>query len=511
MPQRLSLPLRALPFLMTGWLIFMPARAMGHTQPVHQYIAREGYALLLKEYGKDIPQLSAFIGLADPSYAGDSAWQKGYITTGAWREDDEDVVYHYDIFPGLNYPLTSITHFWPADNGDDTENKIRLQYDNPWPLPPTIVDIGPFPNAYSKLMKFAEGGWVLNYPRAILCQNSANNHILAIAPLVSTGGFGIPVSYNRLVSFYKDKKLFVRSEQPSLCYVYDFNDLKEINLSDVAEIRVEEQVRNTIVWEILGRMCHLLADMSVPAHAHGDEHGLNPDSYEDYIGGAGNPYTVWTSGNVDRPIILDSALTCDSTRVALHFLMYAMQQQADHFGSNGPASGNGNDILGGNGSILEFNFLNNIGLGTLGPPTTDGGPWSTANLDTIRDKTLPFAIQATAGLLYWFCLSTGIAPALPTDVHDRAFDLPAAATLSQNYPNPFNPTTRIDFRLMKREHVSVRIFDVVGRTVATLVDEPMAPGSHTVVWEARNSASGTYFCRLSAGPVTETRKMVLLR
>lgn len=499
---------------------------MAHKQPVHQYIAREGYELLRQAYGRDIPQLSAFIGLADPSYAGDSAWQKGFITTGAWREDEEDVVYHYDILPGLNYALTSITHFWDADQGDYTKSMFRLVYDRP-PLPPIIVDIGPYQNAFDKFMQFAHGGWVLWYPRSILCQNTANNHFLSITPLVAGGGLGIPVAYNELTSLYTDRKLAIRSEAPAVCVVFDLNDLKTINLSDVAEIRVDDGVSNTIVWEVLGRMCHLLGDMSVPAHAHRDEHGLNPDSYEDYVGGAGDPYKVWDHTNAGEPIILNDSIhgTIDDDTI-LHFLMYDMQQQADHFGSNGPAQGNGNDNIGGNSTQAERNFLYNNNFTTLGGPTTDAGPWTVDNLNTIRDKTLPFAIRATAGLLYWFCHKIGIMDSLVTDAPDERMHglLPVSASLSQNFPNPFNPETTIRYQVPANSNVRLSVYDIVGREIAVLVDEKQIAGSYTVHFNASGLASGAYFYRLQAGtPSTssgpraesrgfvETKKLLFLR
>jgi hypothetical protein len=108
------------------WLLvlapFCFQAASSHKQAVHQYIAHEGYSLLLKTRNlQDIPELSQFIGLVGQAAAGDSAWQMGYVTTGAWREDDEDVVFNYDILPGWNYALTSITHFWSADGGDYTK------------------------------------------------------------------------------------------------------------------------------------------------------------------------------------------------------------------------------------------------------------------------------------------------------------------------------------------------------------------------------------------------------
>jgi len=479
--------------------------ASSHKQHVHQYIAREGYALLVKTYGHDIPQLSALIGPADPSAAGDSAWQTGLVTTGAWREDEEDVVYHYDILPGLNYALTSITHFWSADRGDDANNIFRLQIERP-PLPPLTTDIGPYPNAYAKMMKFAEGGWVLMYPRPFLCRNTTNDHWLIIAPVVSAAGFGVPLSYSGLTTFYSGGKLTVRPDQPTVCTVLDVTDLKTIQLSDLTEIEVGDDVRNTIVGEVLGRMCHLLGDMSVPAHAHLDEHGLHPDSYEDYVGGAGDPYTVWNADNAGPAIILEGA-----TNQTLHFLMYTMQAQADHFGSNGPANGIGNDIVGGAATPAEQDSLNAINLSTLGGPTTDAGPWSVANLNSIRDKTLPYAMRATAGLLYWFCVTSGIISPIVSVASDRDPDAPAELRLDQNYPNPFNPSTTIRYALPKRSRVTLTVFNTLGQQVTTLVQGEQEAGYHRVVFDASGLPSGVYFYRLRTGDLAQARRFLLLK
>jgi len=88
---------------------------------------------------------------------------------------------------------------------------------------------------------------------------------------------------------------------------------------------------------------------------------------------------------------------------------------------------------------------------------------------------------------------------------------PAEFTLEQNYPNPFNPTTTISFTIAHREHVRLRVFDMLGREVATLIDEPRSAGHHVVEFNARELASGVYVCILSAGTYTQTRAMTLLK
>ncbi len=89
--------------------------------------------------------------------------------------------------------------------------------------------------------------------------------------------------------------------------------------------------------------------------------------------------------------------------------------------------------------------------------------------------------------------------------------IPDHFSLSQNYPNPFNPSTVIDYALPTTQHVRLSVFDVLGRNVATVVDQQESPGRHTVLWDARDAPSGVYFYRLTAGSFVQTRSMVLIR
>ncbi len=89
--------------------------------------------------------------------------------------------------------------------------------------------------------------------------------------------------------------------------------------------------------------------------------------------------------------------------------------------------------------------------------------------------------------------------------------IPSSYSLEQNYPNPFNPTTKFEFRITNREFVLVKVFDVLGREVATLVNEELHPGTYQTEWNAEGKASGVYIYRLTAGEFTETRRMVLIR
>ena len=83
--------------------------------------------------------------------------------------------------------------------------------------------------------------------------------------------------------------------------------------------------------------------------------------------------------------------------------------------------------------------------------------------------------------------------------------------LSQNYPNPFNPNTAIEFALPKTELVSLKVFNILGQQVTTLVSEKSYPGVHKYEWQTDNLPSGIYYCRLQVGEFEQVRKMILLR
>ncbi|MDL1892038.1 T9SS type A sorting domain-containing protein, partial [Sphingobacteriales bacterium CHB3] len=88
---------------------------------------------------------------------------------------------------------------------------------------------------------------------------------------------------------------------------------------------------------------------------------------------------------------------------------------------------------------------------------------------------------------------------------------PGKFALLQNYPNPFNPSTEIRYQMSEIRHVKLKVFDVLGREVTTLVDEVKQAGKHSVLFDAGNLSSGVYFYRLTAGSNVETKQMMVLK
>ena len=96
-------------------------------------------------------------------------------------------------------------------------------------------------------------------------------------------------------------------------------------------------------------------------------------------------------------------------------------------------------------------------------------------------------------------------------VNDEKEEIVNRFSLSQNYPNPFNPTTSIEYQVSSSEKVSLKVYDILGREIKTLVNEVKSPGSYEVQFDASQIASGVYFYRLTAGDFVQTKKMILLR
>jgi hypothetical protein len=99
----------------------------------------------------------------------------------------------------------------------------------------------------------------------------------------------------------------------------------------------------------------------------------------------------------------------------------------------------------------------------------------------------------------------------PFGIKNISSEIPKEFSLFQNYPNPFNPSTTLQFAIPKTSFVKLNVYDVLGREIATLVDEQLKPGTYEVDFDGTNLTSGVYYYRLTSDDYVETKKMVLTK
>lgn len=108
-------------------------------------------------------------------------------------------------------------------------------------------------------------------------------------------------------------------------------------------------------------------------------------------------------------------------------------------------------------------------------------------------------------------ITTFISKDLSVSVEDEAATIPNRIKLNQNYPNPFNPSTKLSFELQENQEVSLKVYDILGREVATIFEGYATAGVHQFTFNAQELTSGVYFYTLQAGNASHTRKMVLIK
>jgi hypothetical protein len=137
----------------------------------------------------------------------------------------------------------------------------------------------------------------------------------------------------------------------------------------------------------------------------------------------------------------------------------------------------------------------------------------TATAITMNNYSRNKKIKKSQGTDTTFIITVSSEPFV--NVHYEENSIPSQFILEQNYPNPFNPSTKISWQLPEGSNVKLKVFDLLGREVATLVDEYRQAGSYDVEFNQassiKNPASGVYYYQLKAGNLIETKKMILLK
>ncbi len=158
---------------------------------------------------------------------------------------------------------------------------------------------------------------------------------------------------------------------------------------------------------------------------------------------------------------------------------------------------------------VDFNYQS---FGTIDPgqiKNSAGGSnvYTQNNPDSIKFNVDIFS----NGILYWSDTITVKIHLNVNDVEDVASGFPTEFAFEQNYPNPFNPSTKIKYSIQENSFVNLKVFDVLGREVAILVNEQQKAGYYEVNFNASYLKSGVYFYKINAGSFVETKKMVLLK
>lgn len=406
-----------------------------HKEPTHQYIIKEAYSLLVHHLGTSIPEFDKHIlgnnGLCTEGEfdkLADFHWQYSTVAGGAWSEDIQDPIrfmHEKDIFLGLGKgSLTSINHFWDPDSKNPQYNEsFRLALNhNPWPY--SWWDFSVCSMAHN--LDFYIDTDLMAYKKAIIYLG-----IKEYRPKITDYAFFTCKGQSIMSPVYFGYSL---SD-----WYHDFFQYGDTVL---------QNRKKDIIYQFIGRVCHLLGDMSIPAHVHCDEHGLWHDPYEDAMN-----YKEWDGNKMSPCIDEDKNISSAKERVEFWnaekifsekgsivnpwcypadqnpywFLFYTTAQIADHFASN---RSNGDDNYQHIGEIDDIltSERNAIQKGPVesffypGNPEASGYAHKEEDLLAIRDITFPYVIRATAGLLYLFATEFGL-------INERSEKCPRTLTL----------------------------------------------------------------------------------
>jgi hypothetical protein len=237
----------------------------------------------------------------------------------------------------------------------------------------------------------------------------------------------------------------------------------------------------------------------------------NPDSNNIWFGT--NNYRIYYTSNYGQNWSVQSTapeqntlclavqfgqLYAGGSTYLLHSSNYGYNWQTDSIGGNGPVCGisayMGVFLVARENKIYSKDYQGNWALYYTSP---------SGNYCYIDNKIpFHFAVRTNGGITLF---------AYYEEVQKLSSEIPNYYSLSQNYPNPFNPKSKIKFDIAKSGDVKLIIYDVLGREVATLVNERLKAGTYEAEWDASSYSSGVYFYKLITEGYTETRKMVLVK
>ena len=202
-----------------------------------------------------------------------------------------------------------------------------------------------------------------------------------------------------------------------------------------------------------------------------------------------NGTTAWGTTMLGVMRSSDNGLTWEITNKGLPEVIYPSITMSDNYIY----------VMGANYILYQSSDNGNNWVPSISAPTNSGGSF---------DATGKYMFFYSEGKLYKISTAS-LNNVNSVNTEDRLNTM--SYKLAQNYPNPFNPSTTITFSVPKETHVTLRIYDILGREITTLVNEKLQAGSYSKVWNATGYSSGVYFYRIEAGEFTETKKINLLK
>ncbi|MCX6143082.1 MAG: YCF48-related protein [Ignavibacteriales bacterium] len=223
--------------------------------------------------------------------------------------------------------------------------------------------------------------------------------------------------------------------------------------------------------------------------------GLGSEAFDaEFCNGGGSGFIVGVQGDLRAaPTILRKSMTDTGWR----FVPTGIMRDGSLLGVSAP-SATVIYVCGSNGMIFKS--------------SNGGDTWIDQTLQTRRNINAIFFFDETHGFavgdsgLVLHTTNGGL-----TGVGDGGGSPPTNYMLEQNFPNPFNPSTNFVFRISIFGFVTLRIYDLLGKEVATLVSEVLPPGNYSRQWNAGGMPGGVYFYRLQAGSYTETKRLLFLK
>ncbi len=220
--------------------------------------------------------------------------------------------------------------------------------------------------------------------------------------------------------------------------------------------------------------------------------------------GTDSPLEIAVTGTRNGSVIsvqcaVQRTATIAQSDLVLHV---AVVESPSYVGGNGVSSTNvvRRLLTPAGGTAVQFDGSGSATVSASGTVTNADDVSSTSIVAFVQSFSTKTVYQAVL-ITYSSLTGTGADPV----------DIPASISLEQNYPNPFNPSTRIAFSIDQQRPVTLKVVDLLGRTVAVLLDRTMPAGSFTETWDATGYPSGTYLAVLESGRTRMTTRMLLVR